>query len=312
MLIGSKLPPFHTDTTYFSLGRAAFAYLIKHQIRPHKVYLPSFTCWSLLSTMQHRFPEIELEFYSVNKDLSCNYPSVINDNELLVFIHFFGHENVTPLPKCNGGILLEDLSHSYMSNIQIKGDYIFGSLRKILKIGDGGFIRGFFNPIYEPSRKLDTWLRYESKDWRDVREAENMIDREWHIADISSQSLAIFLTSNQDLIRHKRQKNEQILYEGLKVGYPLITFRRYECPLIHNRIMPSEQERDSLRSYLAKSGVYTSIHWPTHELVKHSKSDIADTLWLESHIISIPVSHDYSENDMEYIVKKVEEWQAIN
>ena len=177
-----------------------------------------------------------------------------------------------------------------------------------LKIQVGYILR--FNPVYEPSRKLETWLRYEATDWRDVREAENMLDRDWHICDISSQSLAILLTVNEDLVRWKRRSNEMFLARNLTVGSPMLQFRDNECPLLHNRIIESSGERDSLRAYLASKGVFTSIHWPTHPRVQKIEADvdISETLWLEAHVLSFPVSDDYSQNDMEYICRCVQEW----
>jgi hypothetical protein len=311
MLIGSKLPPDRVDTTYFNSGRAAFAFLLGEVVRPRKVYLPAFTCWSLVSTMERRFPELQTEFYPVGRDLSCRYPARVERDELLVFIHYFGHENQSPLPPSEG-CLLEDLSHSKYSGIRTRGDHVFGSFRKIVKVGDGGFLEGFHNPVYEPSRKLETWLRYEAKDWKDIREAENMVDRDWQITDISSQSLAILLAANEDLIRRKRQANEAFLVANIKAGRPLLTYRPRECPLLHNRILGSREERDSLRAFLARKSIFTSIHWPTHEMVRRSGTDIEDTLWLEEHILSIPVSHDYNTNDMERIADAVQEWRRTN
>jgi hypothetical protein len=309
MIIGSKLPPEHVDKTYFNSGRAAFSFLLNH-IQPQKVYLPTFTCWSLVSTMEDRFPHIPVEYYSIGKDLDCHYPEFVDQDELLVFIHYFGKENTCALPE-SAGTILEDISHSYASKINHVGDYVFGSYRKLLKVGDGGFINSYFNPIYEESRKLDTWLRYEAKDWRDIREAENMLDRDSKITDISSQSLALLLTANYDLIRYKRQLNDKFLRENIRVGKPLIAYKDTECPLIHNRIFATKEERDSLRSYLAEKGIFTSIHWPTHKNVKESKAEITDTLWLDEHIISFPVSHDYNLNDMEYICACVRQWQDV-
>lgn len=311
MLIGSKLPPEHTEKTYFNYGRAAFAFLVGQVIKPRKVYLPTFTCWSLVSTMEKRFPNITVEFYPVGRDLACKYLKFVHKDEMLVFIHYFGYENKSRLPKSEGTIL-EDISHAYLSKINYVGDYVFGSYRKVLKIADGGFINSYFNPIYEKSHKLDTWLRYEAKDWRDVREAENMIDREWNICDISSQSLEIILTSNSDLIRSKRRANEKFLKDNISTGRPLLTYRPNECPLLHNRIMETKEARDSLREFLAGRGVFTSIHWPTHKNIIKSGVDIRDALWLENHIISIPVSHDYNLNDMEYIAESVHQWQKRN
>jgi hypothetical protein len=311
MLIGSKLPPERLERTYFHSGRAAFSFLIGQIIRPKKVYLPTFTCWSLVSAMSRRFPQVELEFYPVRRDLTCIYPDLVREEEALVFIHFFGHENVGALPPCEG-TLIEDFSHSYMSQISPRGHHVFGSYRKIMKVADGGFLWGFFNPVYEPSRKLDSWLRFEAKDWRDVREAENMLDRDWSISEIGSQSLEILLSANESLIRQKRQKNERHLARNLSVGFPQITYRPNECPLIHNRIMPTSKERDSLREYLASKGIFTSIHWPTHDLVHKCGLDIEDTLWIEKHVISFPVSHDYGINEMEYICHRVDEWKREN
>jgi hypothetical protein len=308
MLIGSKLPPERIDKTFFNSGRAAFAFLVENIIKPKKVYLPTFTCWSLVSTMERRFPNIEVEFYPVGRDLSCTYPDLIGKQELLVYIHYFGYENKTPLPESEGTIL-EDISHSYVSKINHKGDFIFGSFRKIMKVGDGGFINTYFNPIYEEGKKLDTWLRYEAKDWRDVREAENMTDRDWQINDISGQSVAVLLKANLDLIRSKRRANERFLMENLTAGQPLLDYRPNECPLLHNRLLQTQEDRDSLRVFLAKKGIFTSIHWPTHKAVLNSSKDIEDTLWLEAHIISIPVSHDYNLNDMEYIADSIYQWQ---
>jgi len=311
VLIGSKLPPDRVECTYFHSGRAAFSFLVGQIIRPKKLYLPTFTCWSLVSAMSRRFPHVELEFYQVRRDLTCVYPDYVRAGEALVFIHFFGHENVGALPPC-GGTLIEDFSHSHMSQIVPRGHHVFGSYRKIMKVADGGFILGFFNPVYEPSRKLDTWLRFEAKDWRDIREAENMLDRDWSIADIGSQSLGILLNANESLIRQKRQKNEQFLANSLNVGIPQINFRKKECPLIHNRFMSSTKERDSLRNYLATKGIFTSIHWPTHDLVLKCGQDIGETLWMEQHVISFPISHEYGINDMEYICRCVDEWKLTS
>jgi hypothetical protein len=126
MLIGSKLPPDRIDRTYFHSGRAAFSYLIGQVIRPKKVYLPTFTCWSLVSAMARRFPHVKLEFYPVRRDLKCIYPDRVLEGEALVFIHYFGHENDCVLPPCEG-TLIEDFSHSYMSQISPRGHYVFAA-----------------------------------------------------------------------------------------------------------------------------------------------------------------------------------------
>lgn len=306
-MIASKLPPLRSNRTYFSSGRAAFAFLIGELIRPRVVYLPAFTCWSLVSTMQRRFADTELRFYAVRRDLACEIPSVLEESSAIVFIHFFGYENRAALPE-GDGVVIEDVSHAHLSDIRHRGNFVFGSLRKVSKVGDGGFIDGFYNPVYEPSRKLDTWLRYEATDWRDMREAENMLDREWSISDISSQSLAVILSMDRERVRRRRQENERFLAANLNVGRPLRSFEAHECPLLHQRLFESQDERDSLRKHLAAEQIFASVHWPTHPLVKESDCDIEDTLWLEGHSLAIPVGSEYGTSDMERIVESVRRW----
>ena len=304
MLIASKLPPATSPKTYFNLGRSAFAYLLGEIVKPEKVYLPSFTCWSLVNTIERRYPEIELDFYNVDRYLNSTFPALINDGEVLVVVHFFGKENQTPLPPKKGGIIFEDVSHSFASKIKHFGDFIFGSLRKTFKIADGGIILNkFLNPVYEKSNNLDSWLRLQALDWKDLREAENMLDRQWKIRDISSQSLEVVLKSNLNEIQKIRYKNWLFLDEHLKLGTSLINFNSNEAPLVQNIIVDDKTVRDKIRSHFSDNGIFTSIHWPAHPLIRSRSVEFKDAIWLEEHIISIPVSQDYNLNDMEYIVK---------
>jgi hypothetical protein len=308
--IASRLPPDRTGPTYFSTGRAAFAFLIEDIVRPRRVYLPTFICWSLVSAMQRRFPDVELDFYTVNRRLECEYPDSLTDDDALVFVHYFGHRCVEP-QRDNGGTLLEDLSHTLISKPATSGRYVFGSLRKMYRVADGGFVRGRFNPVYESSRRLDAWLRHNATDWRDMREAENMTDRSWSIQDIDSQSLAVVLSTDERQVQQRRQENDQFLTGNLTIGQPLIRYGASDCPLLHNRLLDTTEERDSLRSFLAQRGIFCSLHWPTHPelLARQDSVDISDALWLERHILSIPLAEHFPVSDMERICAACDEWQ---
>lgn len=309
-VIGSKLPPHRGPQTYFGSGRAAFSYLVGEHVRPRRVWLPTFVCWSLVSAMERRFPGVELCFYSVDRDLTCHYPQGLDAGECLVFVHYFGHENRGALPVSAGGVVLEDLSHAWLSRIEQRGDHAFGSYRKLVKVVDGGFVRGVHNPVYEATRKLDGWLRLEARDWRDVREAENMMDRSWALCDISSQSLAVLLTIDRDAVAARRRENEALLRQGLPVGTALGVVAEHEVPMVHNRLLGSPQERDALRAHLARQSIFTSIHWPTHPRVLAAQDDVDVTgaLWLEQHILSVPVAEDYGAHDMHRIITAAQAW----
>lgn len=316
MIIANRLPPQHTATTWFSPGRAAFAFLVKNVACPTTVYLPSFVCWSLIDTMQQRLPDVKMRFYPVHPDLTCQYPEQAESDSACVYIHYFGHmKDASEIPP--DLTLLEDHSHLPLqtnppSHINDRVRHIFGSLRKAYRVADGGFLDGFHNPVYVADRNLPAWLRHEADDWRDMREAENMTDRSWTMSDISSQALAVILQTDVSAMRTQRQLNDRVLVRNFPVGRPLIDYSENECPLLHNRLCSSREERDSLRAFLAERGVYASIHWPVYDylLQRRDSIDCEDAIWLQEHILSLPIAECLGLAQMETICKAACQWKA--
>ena len=307
-LIASRMVPLRQQATYFSSGRAAFTWMIRDAIRPKRVWLPTFVCWSLIQAMLQRFPQKPLMFYSVDKKLQCQWPQNTEPGDALVYIHYFGHVSEHPdvSSEC---VLLEDVSHQLIPRSDVNDSWRFGSLRKTFRIADGGVVQGLHSPIYEPDDGLSTWLRGCSRDWRDLREAENMMDRGWRISDMSSQSLAQILANDPVTMAEQRCLNQRFLHEHLAVGESLVSFRENEVPLLHNILMPDTESRDSLRSFLASRAIFCSIHWPLHPLLRNSANvDSEDAAWLENHVLSIPVADDFDLNDMTRVVEAAREW----
>ncbi len=310
-LIASRLPPRQSDRTWFCTGRAAFAWLMENVVRARmdvrRIWLPTFCCWSLIDTVVRRLPDIELLFYPVNPKLQCEYPE-IEPGDVLLYIHYFGHRNFPPEVPA-GAILLEDDSHVLIPSEPASGHFGFGSLRKVFRIADGGFIYGEYHPVYEPSRNLPAWLRRNARDWRDLREAENMQDRETPIADMSSQSMAAM--AQYDLVTSalQRQQNEQYLRNHFPAGEPLVSFRNDEVPLLHNIVLKNQSDRDSLKSFLAERAIFCSIHWPVHPLVRQHSNQAwtADAIWLEEHVLSIPIA-EFDRHEMVRICETAEDW----
>ncbi len=315
--IASRLPPRQTYFTYFSSGRAAFAWLLQEVVRPRRVWLPTFVCWSLISTLQQKFPSLPLLFYTVDRQLKPTLAEaggrkiqpLPEPGDALVYIHYFGHRNSAPgIPS--GCTLLEDVSHTLIPPCPSSGQYSFGSLRKTFRIADGGVIRGQFHPIYEPDDGITAWLRNCSRDWRDLREAENRMDRNWHISDMSSRSMASMLSVDLDAASAGRQRNQRFLDLHFPVGQPQVVFDSDETPLLQNVLLPDQQTRDSLRNFLMTRGIFCSIHWPVHPLLLQLQDtvDISDALWIEQHALSIPVADEFDEADMAKICDVTDEW----
>lgn len=307
--IASRLPPAQPTMTWFSSGRAAFAWVVREQIAPRRMHLPTLICWSLVNVLRSHFPQIELSFYPVSRDLQPAWPEDPAPDDALLHVHYFGHR--IPGPTATGSsTVLEDCSHQVCSFETANAAFAFGSLRKIYPTADGGFLRGRFNPVYEPDRRLDAWLRREAIDWKDLREAENMTDRHWSVSDISGQSLTTVLTSDDADIRRRRSANEAMLARELTAGTAMKSYAAEECPLLHNRLLSSPAERDSLRRFLAQRGIFCSVHWPVHPLVREAAEhvDITDAVHIEEHVLSFPVSQNYGAAEMQQICEACDAW----
>lgn len=288
-LIAARHPPALNSRTWFSSGRAAFAFLIQDVVRPRRVWLPSFVCWSLVDVMKERFPSIAINYYRVRRDLTCEFPGELSADDALVAIHYFGR--VSLVPRFPQGVVLEDVSHLLLNDGITSGDFRFGSLRKVLMLADGGFVDGHWNPVYESASPDIRWLRTAARDWRDLREAENMLDRRLEIGDMSSQSLATLLRSNVTEIAQQRRTIHRYLQDNLVAGRSLVQYGLDDVPMLHCREFESTAERDQIRRSLAAIGVYCSVHWPTHEdvIARATPEAVSDAQWIEQRTLCIPI-----------------------
>ena len=143
-----------------------------------------------------------------------------------------------------------------------------------------------------------------------MREAENMTDRSWSVSDISSQSLAVILQTDVSSMRLQRRLNHQVLTEYFPAGRPLINFAEDECPLLHNRLCESREERDSLRTFLAQRHIFASIHWPVHDYLLKRRDSIncEAAIWLQDHLLSLPGAECLGLDQMETICDAAHDW----
>lgn len=337
--IASRLVPKRDSRTWFSSGRAAFAFLVAEVVRPRRVFLPTFVCWSLVDVMLQRFPDIELKLYSVDRSLQPELPDSLNTDDAIVDIHYFGHRSklVRAPIEAAAAAILEDWSHCFIDiefhdrdcvNQPLASDPIlsehtsrdstqkktfrFGSLRKAYRVADGGFANGHFRVAYEPDANQDAWLRLQATDWRDLREAENMLDRRVRIADISSQSLAVILNTETAAAVRQRIANQLFLQQHFSCGQPLIPFADDECPLLHLRWFETSAERDAMRQFLATQQIFTSIHWPVHDHLQRQSDtvNIEAALWIQNHTLAIPVAEDFGRSHMERICRAAREFSS--
>src|SRR5690606_547650 len=130
-----------TEQFYFS-GRVALRAIICNGIDKHswkKIYIPTYYCHEVYDFI--RDLNICLEFYECNPETNV-LPSSIEDegNSALLVVNYFGISTAN-FEHLKNIKIIEDVTHDLSTFNLSKADYVFGSLRKILPVPVGGFVK---------------------------------------------------------------------------------------------------------------------------------------------------------------------------
>lgn len=304
MICNHRLPA-PTDKTYFDSGRSALQFIIQELVRPRVLYLPSLVCIDLIDRLKFVTNDIQLRFYRVHEDLSCAYPRV-RHGEALLRIHYFGAVDES-LVRLHGGTLIDDISHCLHSYPHQENAIVFGSLRKLYPVADGGFVVGFHNPRYATADR-PVHEAFAAQDWHEWQSIEAWFQSSGQVLDMTSQSMAIVAGFDVRTDTIARRKNWSRLSE-MDVGYCPVSYKSDEVPIAHVRILESAELRDELRAWLIERNIYTAILWPLPvPLLSEGSEDAGVTFANRS--LAFPVDARYGDADMEYVVAMVNDFAS--
>lgn len=280
-------------------ARAALKLLLLSDRSINKIYIPAFSCCSILETIKHC--GIEYSLYHLTEEFLPE-KVVLKSNEKLLYINYFGINDysvskVTRLFSKNS--LIIDNSQALFSEPIEKIYATIYSPRKYIGIPDGGYIY--------TSVKLDT---------SDVKECKNDIahlcERRWgnrelaykmfldHEEKFSSDKLMNISQASHDFLMacdlskiskcRKRNFNflshilNNHLFVDLNESTPL-TF-----PLIHKDTVTTKKK-------LIEHKIFTPTYWS--ESNNHYLNSFES--YLVNSLIHLPIDQRYNEDDMSFI-----------
>jgi dTDP-4-amino-4,6-dideoxygalactose transaminase len=327
---GSKL-----NIIYPSLGRNAISYILKGLNQKKKVaLLPGYTCESVIEPFLHK--NYEVLFYSFNKDLSINLIEFENRIEeykpSLILVHgFYGYNTFLPAKSIiqkareNGCIIIQDDTQTIFSDEDIiDADFYIGSIRKWLEVPDGSYIccdknlpfdnysvnetfieltTAAFKLKTQYSQTLDKKLKIEYK--KLFLDAQNLIDNDFSIYEMSNLSKGILNLSNINIIKNSRIKNYKYLFKNINKKFngiiPVFNSQ------IESRICPVYfplyvEKREQFQHLLSENDIYATIIWPKSRYI-HSINE--ETEYIYSNIIGIPCDQRYDLNDMSRVINLI-------
>ncbi|WP_034729201.1 hypothetical protein [Chryseobacterium sp. JM1] len=301
----------------FFSGRAAVYNLLKVGIAEYKwkkVGFPGYYCHEVVDFC--RDLDIDIVYYQYNPLENNRIEWDDNEGDVLVNVNFFGirKADVSHLKKT---VIIEDVTHDLLSTGRSSADYVFGSLRKQLPIGVGGFCivkeNDFFTDTHETvaadeayqkksvamllkadylKNNLDSNTLYRHY----YQEAEKMFESRLTDSLMPQQAIAQLGTFPiEDLINTTRE-NISFGVKELKPNnsYQVLNNENGFCLVLYCR---ASEIRDHLRNYLIEHKIFPAVLWP-NQIFEKDKD-------LQGRILCIHMDFRYSHEEVKHIADKI-------
>lgn len=329
--------------SFYSSGRGALK-LIINKINPtKKILLPFYLCKSILQPFEEK--GLKYDFYKINEDFFIDEYSILNKiakkkYDVVLIINYFGFigQNNLIIKKIKNFdkkiSIIEDWSHLSFIPYELnyyksEADFVFGSLRKIFPVPDGGFILNDKKYKYEYNLNIDDYLintkilgkciRYlyinnyllkkecnERLYLKLLENGEKYLDKVIKLNRISKISLKLLSKLKFKEIYENRRRNYfhllNLLKENQLSNYIEIikeNLEEGEMPYMFP-VYIKNMDRNLLRDKLREKGIFCSIIWDIPE-----KIESFENRKISNKILCIPIDQRYSKIDMEIIHKKI-------
>jgi len=319
--------------------------LDKKNKKEGKAWFPDYFCNEALIPL--RIKGISLYYYPIKDDLSPDWDRIeleIKESstfepDVFILVHYFGFPNCLDEAKgfCDkhGSELLEDCAHLLLPVNGAGQNTAFFSPRKLLSLPEGGLLIMPYNSPVQQTLKFGANKKLIFK-WLALRLAQRMMltmGISWHrfrktaignlhnnhanqlsgsmkmFPDKYTLKLLAIMEKGLKQVLEKRRANYMRLLravDGIKVVKPLFpSLPDYVCPYAFPLIV--SEERDAVASQLNHFGI-PAASWPDLPLEVLDRRDKHKTaVWLQEHILLLPVHQDLSDNQVEYMAFKLRE-----
>jgi len=319
--IDDAVPWAGTETVYVQSGRQALRLLSERLWSQgyRRLVLPGHLCASMIEPFDTR--DWTVRFSPMTDRLHLDpgsYDALCvdrPDETVAVVAEYFGR-NVTEETtaavarwKDEGVAVIDDRTHNLFDRRRSEATYAFGSLRKLLPVGDGCFLQGlgdvpaFGQQSVDPSRT--SWAAMDLKAagtqpgslYETYRAAESEFGAATEPAAMSSRSLESLRHLDFSAMSEARSFNFATLLEGVQHLAVVNDDLDGGTPAY---LVLRTPEAEALQAMLAERGVYCPIHWPRPLRVPPQLP------WRDD-LISVPIDHRYGRQEMEYIGQTLNE-----
>ena len=262
------------------------------------------------------FCDINLNDYSINlKDLK---KKITKKTSLVIAVHLYGYPsdmlNIKKIIRSKNIRLLEDCAQAHGTRINNSHVGTFGDIatfsffpgKNLGAFGDAG-------AIVTNSKKLDESCRRIRNHGALKKYDHQFPGRNSRLDSLQCFVLSTKIKTYEKKIK-KRNKLAKIYLNQLKniseIKVPILDFKK-NYNSFHQFVIRVEKKRDNLIKFLNKNKIGTMVHYPymLNELKFYKKNKGVNSLnnskKVGKKIISLPISEEHSEKEINYVCDKI-------
>ena len=292
---------YHKTAIPLTNGRACINLILK-KTKPHKIYIPFYTCDAIIEPIT--INKVDFEYYPIDEKLNPLSLPNLSDNEYFLYINYFGMKNstVTFLIDKYGENLIVDNTHDFF-NLGFKGLWSFTSARKYFGVPDGAYlyapikIKEKFDRVKEISisHLVNRLAGNQSLAYKQFLEHEQSFNSK--ILSISKISELLLSNINYKVVKRKRRDNFLFISRFLdKYNTLQLKGIEKENPFCY----PFLPENYIDKSLLYKNNFFIPSYWL--DTLQRNKDGFLIEKKLSKNLLPLPIDHRYNKSDLKKLI----------
>lgn len=305
----AKAQKFHITSRRPDSGARACLSLIVKKLRPRRVFVPFYTCNSLLEPLIDN--KVEFNFYNLTAALEIENPPALQAREFLIYINYFGLKEsyVSALLSKYGQQLIVDNTQSFFSRSYEDGVCSFNSARKFFGVPDGGYLYALFkikskiprNTEISYAHLINRILGKQKQSYEEFLANERGFDST--VKGISLLSERILNNLDYESVANTRRENFSLYHDAFKkINRLRIDFSEYRVPFCYPLLLGEPIDKP----ILYQQNIFVSTLWTdVISRAVEGKNDFSFERQFTENLSSLPIDHRYDSTDCERVINAI-------
>lgn len=296
--------PYYPELIALNSGRSCLEYILISNCYT-KIYLPYYICDVVLELIQRL--NIKYEFYEINIDFKIRNDIILQSDEVLLYVNYFGlmDEYIDALSNQFKNLIIDN-AQAFFSK-PIKNEMTYYSPRKFFGVSDGGYLKT--NNFIDFELEQDTSYQNAdyllaridagaAKSYQTFRNNENRISTAG-LLKMSKLTTAILSSIDYAFVKQKREENFYFIHSELGVYNQLKCIpTNIQGPMVY----PFFYNKTGLREFLISRKIFVAKYWDN--LNKICDENNFEYL-LATKLVALPIDQRYGLKEMNVIVNLV-------